>query len=532
MENTVFRNNTIDKVIWCRSSKADISNCHITANTGIPVHVCACPNTPQLTGININNMLIDNNLVPGTCINIESQPTELNHITIVNNRYSVAGSATNSAIKVGFILSKMRSVILKNSILWNPLSTKEINFSNPASATVLNNCIRNGVNSDGTINTAVITIGSSVPTIISNLSASDPLFINETRSNYRLSDNSPLIGSSIPSALQCDIDNNPRPSKPGKLPDIGCYEQTFAPAGEDLIPVMTSSTSPWGIVTRNSVYLNISNEGWKAFDGNDESGSGSQWICTNLPAYLGFEFPHPTPVVRYFILPYYESNKERAPKSWELQGWDTITQNWATLDKRSNMIMDQEWSSNGLEFPVTNPGMYKKYRIYITETNGSFISIQQLKMYGPSDICPVMSSNTNTFMNVTASSIINTSYPAWKAFDGNNTSGSSSRWISKSIPAWINSEFVTPKTVRSYYIQAEYGLNDRAPKNWTLEGWNESGSAWVAVDSRSNITKGSWIFYGQYFTVQNPGTYKQYRLKINSVNGSSVVSLLKMSFFE
>jgi hypothetical protein len=73
-------------------------------------------------------------------------------------------------------------------------------------------------------------------------------------------------------------------------------------------------------------------------------------------------------------------------------------------------------------------------------------------------------------------------YEPSKAFDKDNGTSWST---SSGVPCYIDCDFITPVSLRSYAIRA-YG--DTAPKSWELQGFN--GSDWDILDSVSNYT--SW----------------------------------------
>ncbi|MBJ6765264.1 SBBP repeat-containing protein [Myxococcaceae bacterium JPH2] len=141
------------------------------------------------------------------------------------------------------------------------------------------------------------------------------------------------------------------------------------------------------------------------------------------------------------------------------------------------------------------------------------------------NLVPVMTSATAPSGAVTASGIFGASYDAWKAFDATNTF-----WLSPEgqTPAWIAYQFGDgAKTVRRYAITYSNGsIVTRAPKDWTLEGWN--GSAWVVVDTRTNQT--GWPgSQRREFDVATPGNYVKYRLNVTDDNdtraGNVVISI-------
>ncbi|WP_164018507.1 SBBP repeat-containing protein [Pyxidicoccus trucidator] len=145
------------------------------------------------------------------------------------------------------------------------------------------------------------------------------------------------------------------------------------------------------------------------------------------------------------------------------------------------------------------------------------------------NVVPAMTGLTTPSGLVTRSGVYSTSYEAWQALD----SGAATLWISaeNQTPAWLGYQwFNGAKTVHRYAINYANGsITTRAPKHWTLEGWN--GSGWVVVDTRTNQV--NWAGHERReFAVTTPGAYTRYRLHITDDNdtraGIVVVSLGKL----
>jgi hypothetical protein len=174
----------------------------------------------------------------------------------------------------------------------------------------------------------------------------------------------------------------------------------------DLIPIKSNNGSPYMETAASSSNYDEKNyTAWRAFDGDDVSEPWSRWISSRTtasftPAWLSYDIGQPTinnpgieysPVyVRsYYILPELGSCKDRAPKSWVLQGWNGST--WIAIDSRSNMSVfaapGSGWVSTsgaleGKTFVVATPKPFKKYRLLINQVNGSNVtSIRQLKLF-------------------------------------------------------------------------------------------------------------------------------------------------------
>ncbi|WP_289142356.1 discoidin domain-containing protein [uncultured Brevibacillus sp.] len=139
---------------------------------------------------------------------------------------------------------------------------------------------------------------------------------------------------------------------------------------EDLVPTMIDYTNPSGIVSADSEY-STDYPAYKAF--NDASSEVIGWAAapTSLPHWLSHEFGTPKVISKYTL----KAEKQGTilkfpymPRSWELQGYDTTSSTWVTLDSRSNV---SDWPpGDKREFFFENSIPYHKYRIYITDIPG------------------------------------------------------------------------------------------------------------------------------------------------------------------
>ncbi|PTL79611.1 hypothetical protein [Vitiosangium sp. GDMCC 1.1324] len=301
----------------------------------------------------------------------------------------------------------------------------------------------------------------------------------------------------------------------------------------NLVPVMTGPTTPSGIVTRSGVYSS-SYEAYLAFDGNASSMFISQ--VGQTPATLGYEFPSPKTITRYALQYSNGSITTRAPKNWTLEAFNGSA--WVAVDTRSNEI---NWSgSERREYAVASPGSYSKYRLNVSDDNDSRTGIEVISLGGfeligcaceNTNQVPVMTGPTTPSGIVTRSGVYSSSYEAYLAFDAS----ASSMFISQvgQTPATIGYEWTDgPRTINRYALQYSNGsITTRAPKNWTLEAFN--GSAWVAVDTRSNELNWSGSERREY-AVASPGSYSKYRLNVSDDNdsrtGIEVISLGGLEF--
>lgn len=287
----------------------------------------------------------------------------------------------------------------------------------------------------------------------------------------------------------------------------------YASSCENQIPAYNGNASA---ITSSESYSS-SYPAWQAFDG----AHSSMWISQvwQTPAWIGYEFDYPKTINSYTIDYANGSITTRAPKDFRLEG--SNNQGWVILDVRSN---ETNWAgSEKRTYSVSNPGSYKKYRLYVTDDNDDrsgivVISIGELSLEScscnfSSEQVPVLSGNS---ASVGTSGVYSSSYPAWKAFD----SSLASMWISEvwETPAWVSYQWSTPRLINQYSIHYSNGsITTRAPKDWKLQGWN--GSSWVTVDTRYNQTNWSGSETRSY-TVASPGSYIKYQLLISDDNDS------------
>ena len=135
------------------------------------------------------------------------------------------------------------------------------------------------------------------------------------------------------------------------------------------VPYLTDDTAR---LTASSAYPYY--PAWYAFD----SYANTLWLSDLFPGIttVEYDFQQPTDIHEYTLTYANGSITSRAPKSFELQGWNGYK--WLQLDYRDNQ---QAWA--GFEqrtYAVTNPGSYSKYRLYFTEDNDDRDSIVMLSL--------------------------------------------------------------------------------------------------------------------------------------------------------
>lgn len=151
-------------------------------------------------------------------------------------------------------------------------------------------------------------------------------------------------------------------------------------------------------------------------------------------------------------------------------------------------------------------------------------------------IIPDMTSNTTPSGVVSASGQYS-AYLFLYAVDANT----SNSWICKmtSSPAWIKYDNVTTANAKSYYILPQmWGVTNRSPNAFELYGSNDD-SNWDMLDQRV-VNASEWddsynsTGKGIEFDIPtaNVGDYRYYKLSIDTVCGSTLLSLRHFAVFE
>ena len=158
-----------------------------------------------------------------------------------------------------------------------------------------------------------------------------------------------------------------------------------APCG-NLVPPMTSATTPSGRVDRSGIIDDDRYDAWHAFDDS----AGGLWISEQgiAPAWISYAWDDgPRTATRYAITFANGTLTSRAPRDWTLEGLSGST--WVEVDRRSG---ETDWANERREYTVASPGSYPAYRLNITEDNDDrqpivAISIGRIELIGSG--CPV-----------------------------------------------------------------------------------------------------------------------------------------------
>jgi len=145
------------------------------------------------------------------------------------------------------------------------------------------------------------------------------------------------------------------------------------------------------------------------------------------------------------------------------------------------------------------------------------------------DKIPVMTSNTAPSGTASASAE-DTGFDAFKAFDSNQFG---STWSPNATTGWLAYEFPggNEKTVTKYEVSRRGAKPDAdQAKDWTFEGW--TGSAWVTLDTQTNISWSAGADEMKSFPISNSTAYIKFRLNISANNGGANLFIADLAVME
>ena len=155
---------------------------------------------------------------------------------------------------------------------------------------------------------------------------------------------------------------------------------------DNVIPRMTSNTSPSGVASASSVYDNT--KGFQlAYLAFDRSTSQSNWwgpTANNISGWLEYDFKTDKCITKYTIQPRdWAEFVYQSPRDWTFEAWDVSKSSWVILDTQKNIT---NWAVGyKKEFKFTNNKVYQKYRLnvsMIVDKNKDFhtLAIGELEM--------------------------------------------------------------------------------------------------------------------------------------------------------
>jgi hypothetical protein len=143
----------------------------------------------------------------------------------------------------------------------------------------------------------------------------------------------------------------------------------------NLIPEMTSNTTPSGVARASSIY-NGTYEPWQALNSTD---ADYYWNSIAATGWIEYQFTELTIVDKYMLKARQAIEYNDAmPKNWTFEAFNGEI--WIILDTRTNQ---SAWGiSETRQYLFANTQAYSKYRLNVSANNGySRLQLEQLAMY-------------------------------------------------------------------------------------------------------------------------------------------------------
>jgi hypothetical protein len=149
----------------------------------------------------------------------------------------------------------------------------------------------------------------------------------------------------------------------------------------NLVPQMTSNTSPSGVASASSQYTHSTNLNRYAFHAFIEDGL---WRNASFQTPLGwvqYMFSDPEIITKYTLKVYLTpSYSGREPRSWQFQK-STNGTSWTTLHTVTNQFWEEE-SEKTWEFNNTEAAKYYRFNITANHGDSWHTEIKRLKLFG------------------------------------------------------------------------------------------------------------------------------------------------------
>lgn len=147
---------------------------------------------------------------------------------------------------------------------------------------------------------------------------------------------------------------------------------------DNVIPAMTSNTSPSGEASASSVWSgNVTYQPYQTFNHKINSDG---WVPASTTAWLEYDFADAKCITKYTIVSRKPDQAANLlPKNWTFEAWDEQLSKWVVLDLQEGIV---DWSIGvKKEFCFNNTKLYNNYRINITASNhASVVAIGELEM--------------------------------------------------------------------------------------------------------------------------------------------------------
>lgn len=157
----------------------------------------------------------------------------------------------------------------------------------------------------------------------------------------------------------------------------------------DLIPVMTSNTTPSGTASASSEGSQAFEKAWNAM--RDNAGAGWLTPFQTLTGWLRYDFTSSKTIEKY-TLRADAAIPSRNPKDWTFEGSNDGS-NWTILDTQTGITFN---TNETKEFTFTNNTAYSNYRINVSANGGNsnFLGIVEFEMMEAVPVSPSFTSDT------------------------------------------------------------------------------------------------------------------------------------------
>ncbi|MFE6075799.1 discoidin domain-containing protein [Paenibacillus sp. NPDC057886] len=325
----------------------------------------------------------------------------------------------------------------------------------------------------------------------------------------------------------------------------------------NIIPTMTSNTTPSPIVVSSSTQYSATFAPWKAFDGS----FGTHWMTSaGVQGWVKIDLGSQKKLGRYSLSSSTDTPNlpvTANPKNWTLEGSNTglFSGEQDVLHTVSN---EQAWTP-GLKriYDFDNQKSYRYYRINITSNQGyaNFMGFAELEMMeliisnkillssgdkvysnkrSESTIIPTMTSNTSPSGRAFCSSFFDNlnSYDAWVAFNRIDDTEGYASGRAAGVSGYLGYEFTSKKVIRKYAIRSmsSSAYLNAMPKDWTFEG-SEDGLTWIVLDTQTNQSWSTTNTDKEYI-INNFNPYIMYRLNWTSNNGRYYTGFNELKMFD
>ena len=258
----------------------------------------------------------------------------------------------------------------------------------------------------------------------------------------------------------------------------------------DKVPLMTNNTTLSGVASASDSYAGY--EPYKTFDNNWSAlgTSNHGWLASNAQGtkWLRYMFPQKTTIYAIRIM-------------WRLEYQGTIkfqgSDDGETWTDISDTVALDTINTTVSKYVELNRGYNYKYYQLITLTgeyyHGYGIKLELLG-YEPKGAVPVMTANNAPYGELTSSPLYGSNYPAWKAFDSDDTTAFNPTEGTET--KFIQHKATNPICVKRWrWASADSLSNIKARVNsYTLLGSND-GSTWETLDivNTADLTENSFI---------------------------------------